>query len=55
MGKALILLDDDDLNDRDCINCDHYKDYKCGDNNTVKCCECWKCQFAPIKKGNEVK
>ena len=45
MGRDA-LLSDDDLNDRDCINCDHYKDYKCGDNNIVKCCDCQKCQFA---------
>lgn len=40
--------DDDDTtddNETDCSSCVHYKDYKCGNENVIKCCECPKCLF----------
>lgn len=42
--------EDDEEDNPNCIDCEHFKDYKCGDQNTIKCCECPYCIFETTPK-----
>lgn len=37
--------DDEEGEEVSCGSCVHYKDYKCGDENTIKMCECPHCLY----------
>ena len=43
----------EDYQETNCIECEHFKDYKCGDNNTVKICECPFCLYESESKENK--